>query len=127
MWLSINEKDNRPIYLQIISQIREQVGNGTLQPGAELPSVRELAQSLGINLHTVRSAYLKLRDQGIIELRLGRKARIARLQAPLSRRDAEARLKQSLKELVTEAQLTGLSRERLHRLIDQQMDTKKEE
>jgi len=127
MWLSINEKDNRPIYLQIINQVKEQVGNGTLKPGAELPSVRELAQSLGINLHTVRSAYLKLRDQGIIELRLGRKARIAHLPAPLNRRDAETRLKQSIKELVTEAQLTGLSRERLHRLIDQQMDVKKEE
>ena len=127
MWLSINEKDNRPIYLQIINQIREQVANGTLKPGAQLPSVRELAESLGINLHTVRSAYLKLRDQGIIELRLGRKARIARLKAPLNRRDAEAQLDQKIKELVTEAQLAGLSREALHRLIDQQMDTKKEE
>jgi GntR family transcriptional regulator len=127
MWLSINEKDSRPIYLQIISQIREQVGNGTLKPGTELPSVRELAQSLGINLHTVRSAYLKLRDQGIIVLRLGRKARIAHLPAPLNRRDAEAQLSQKIKELVTEAQLTGFSRERLHRLIDQQMDIKEEE
>ena len=127
MWLSINEKDSRPIYLQIINQIREQVGNGTLKPGAELPSVRELAQSLGINLHTVRGAYLKLRDQGIIELRLGRKARIARLPAPLNRRDAEVQLSQKIKELVTEAQLTGFSRERLHRLIDQQMDIKEEE
>jgi GntR family transcriptional regulator len=124
MWLSINEKDSRPIYLQIINQVKEQVGNGALKPGSELPSVRELAQSLGINLHTVRSAYLKLRDQGIIELRLGRKARIAHLQTPLSSRDAAARLRQSIKELVTEAQLAGLSRESLHRLIDQQMDAK---
>ena len=122
MWLSINEKDSRPIYVQIINQVKEQVGNGTLKPGDELPSVRELAQSLGINLHTVRGAYLKLRDQGIIDLRLGRKARIARLQTPLDNREAQTRLRQSIKELVTEAQLTGLSRERLHQLIDQQME-----
>jgi GntR family transcriptional regulator len=127
MWLSINEKDSRPIYMQIINQVREQVGSGALNPGDELPSVRELAQSMGINLHTVRGAYLKLRDQGIIELRLGRKARIAHLQAPLKSKDAEARLAQNIKELVTEAQLAGLSRERLHQLIDRQMDTKKEE
>jgi|WetSurMetagenome_2_1015567.scaffolds.fasta_scaffold1362294_1 GntR family transcriptional regulator len=127
MWLSINEKDNRPIYLQIINQIKEQVGNGALKPGDELPSVRELAQTLGINLHTVRGAYLKLRDQGIIELRLGRKARVAHLQAPLSYKDAEARLHRNIKELVTEAQLAGLSRERLHQLIDRQIDSKKEE
>jgi GntR family transcriptional regulator len=127
MWLSINEKDNRPIYLQIINQIKEQVGNGTLKPGAELPSVRELAQSLGINLHTVRSAYLKLRDQGIIDLRLGRKARVAHQPSPLNIRDAAARLDQKIKELVTEAQLMGLSHDDLHRLIDQQLNRKKEE
>lgn len=77
MLLSINEKDSRPIYLQIIGQVKEQVSSGSLHPGDELPSVRELADSLGINMHTVRNAYLKLRDQGIINLRLGRKARIA--------------------------------------------------
>ena len=52
MLLSINEKDSRPIYLQIIGQIKEQVSNGTLKSGDELPSVRELANSLGINMHT---------------------------------------------------------------------------
>jgi len=65
MFLSINQHDNRPLYLQIIIQIKEQVGNGTLKPGDELPSVREVADSLGINLHTVRSAYLKLRDRAL--------------------------------------------------------------
>ena len=78
MLLTINEKDIRPIYIQLMGQIKEQVSNGTLGPGDELPSVRELANSLGINMHTARNAYLKLRDQGIINLRLGRKARIAR-------------------------------------------------
>ncbi len=66
MLLTIDENDNRPIYLQIMAQIREQVGNGTLKAGDELPSVREVADSLNINMHTVRSAYLKLRDQGVI-------------------------------------------------------------
>ena len=61
MWLSINEDDARPLYLQIVEQIRGQVAGGGLKEGDELPSVRELADSLGINMHTVRSAYLKLR------------------------------------------------------------------
>ncbi len=77
MFISINENDNRPIYVQIINQIKEQVRSGSLQPGDELPSVREAADSLRINMHTVRSAYLKLRDQGIIKLHLGRRAIIA--------------------------------------------------
>jgi len=126
MWLSINEKDSRPIYLQIINQVKEQVGNGTLKAGDELPSIRELAESLGINLHTVRSAYLKLRDQGIITLRLGRRAKIAHLNNPVTNRDAEVQIEQKIKELITDANLMGLSPEKLHELIDKQMGKKKE-
>jgi GntR family transcriptional regulator len=60
MLIVIDEKDSQPIYQQIVSQVREQVRSGILNPGAELPSVRELADNLNINMHTVRSAYLKL-------------------------------------------------------------------
>jgi GntR family transcriptional regulator len=125
--LSINENDNRPIYLQIITQIKEQVGNGTLQPGEELPSIREVADSLGINMHTVRSAYLKLRDQGIINLRLGRRARIARRRPPAHNVDSEADLKIRLKELTTDALLMGLSLDDFRNLINQQLDQLKED
>jgi GntR family transcriptional regulator len=121
MWLSIDEKDNRPLYLQIISQIREQVSNGVLKPGDELPSIRELADNLGINLHTVRSAYLKLRDQGIINLRLGRRARIARLQEYPDNADTKAKLEQRIKELITDAQLMGLSPENIRDLVNRQI------
>lgn len=121
MWLSIDEKDNRPLYVQIISQIREQVSSGVLKPGDELPSIRELADNLGINLHTVRSAYLKLRDQGIIDLRLGRRARIARLQERPDNTDAKAKLEQRIKELITDAQLMGLSPKNIRDLVNRQI------
>ena len=125
MLISINEKDNRPIYLQIISQIKEQVSKGTVQPGDELPSVRELADSLGINMHTVRSAYLKLRDQGIINLRLGRRARIVHLQPASINTESTEDLKLRIKELITDALLAGLSPDDLHALIDQQLNKEK--
>jgi len=121
MWLSIDNKDNRPIYLQIIGQIKEQVGKGTLQPGDELPSVREVAESLGINLHTVRSAYLKLRDQGIINLRLGRKATIARRQTEVRNMYSEEELVLKLKELITDALLMGISADEFRELTNQQL------
>ncbi len=121
MLLSINENGNHPIYLQIISQIKEQVGKGILQPGDELPSVREVADSLGINMHTVRNAYLKLRDQGIINLRLGRRARIVWRQPPVHTTDSEAELKVRLKELITDAFLMGLSLDDFHDLVNQQL------
>jgi GntR family transcriptional regulator len=125
MWISINEKDSRPIYLQIINQIKEQVSKGTLKPEDELPSVRELAEGLGINMHTVRSAYLKLREQGIINLRLGRRARVAPLQPALAGISITEDLKIRIKELVTDALLIGLSPDDLHALIDKRIEESK--
>ncbi len=118
MWLTINEADSRPIYLQIISQIRDQVRSGRLKPGDELPSVRELADSLGINMHTVRSAYLKLRDQGIINLRLGRRATIAKSHPPVKNEEAEADLQLRLEEWLTDALLLGLTSAQIKQLIE---------
>jgi GntR family transcriptional regulator len=121
MFLSINENDNRPIYVQIINQIKEQVRSGSLQPGDELPSVREAADSLRINMHTVRSAYLKLSDQGIIKLHLGRRAKIA---PHLSQRhpNLENDINVRLKELITDALLTGIPLDELRKIINHQLD-----
>ncbi len=127
MLLTIDENDNRPIYLQIISQIREQVGNGTLKPGDELPSVRDVADSLNINMHTVRSAYLKLREQGIISMHLGRRAKIAAIQLQSDTTNAEADIKARLKELMTDAILQGINPGELAILVNQLLEQLKEE
>ncbi|MBN1366641.1 MAG: GntR family transcriptional regulator [Dehalococcoidales bacterium] len=127
MLLTVNENDSRPIYLQIISQIREQVSNGMLQPGDELPSVRETADSLGINMHTVRSAYLKLSEQGIITLRLGRRAKIARRHLPVRNADLAADIELRLKELFADATLAGISKDDLRKLVNQKLAQLKRE
>ena len=122
MWLSIDEKDTRPLYLQIMGQIKEQVSNGTLSPGEELPSVRELASSLGINLHTVRSAYLKLRDQGIITLRLGRRARVASISPDVSTEKMEADILAPIREIIADALLKGITPERFREIVGEQLE-----
>jgi GntR family transcriptional regulator len=122
MWLTINEADSRPLYLQIIAQVREQVRSGKLQSGDELPSVRELAVSLGINMHTVRSAYLKLRDQGIINLRLGRRATIAKARQPVQNAEAEAELQLQLDEWMTDAFLLGLSPDNIKKMVEKRLE-----
>jgi GntR family transcriptional regulator len=126
MWLSIDEQDSRPIYLQIINQVKEQVRSGALKTGDELPSVRELADSLSINMHTVRAAYLKLRDQGIINLHLGRRATIAKLPQPLESTGIDSDLESRLEEIITDASLKGLSRDAIHQMVDRLLENKKE-
>jgi GntR family transcriptional regulator len=119
MLVSIDETDSRPIYLQLVGQIKEQVMSGALSPGDELPSVRELSTNLGVNLHTVHRAYQKLRDEGVIQLRLGRRAKVAALRkTPAGREEVASRLNVRLNELITEAFHLGLSVDDFKHLVD---------
>jgi GntR family transcriptional regulator len=122
--IAVNEEDPRPIYRQIASQVKEQVRIGDLRPGDELPSVRELAASLAVNLHTVHRAYRELREQGIVTLRLGRRARVAPVRrTPPSRKAVESRLGGRLRELVAEAYHLGLSGTDFRSLVEDVLDT----
>lgn len=122
--LSLDNDDSRPIYLQLAVQVKEQIRQRALLPGDELPSVRELASELGINLHTVHKAYQTLRDDGVILLRLGRVPRVAPLRrAPADRREVEARISVRLGELITEAFHLGLSQKDFRSLVDDLLQT----
>lgn len=127
MWISIDNRSGRPIYLQIILQIKDQLRKGELKTGDELPSVRELADNLGINMHTVRGAYLRLADQGILNLRLGRRATIAKINQPTNKTGIEAETAGRFEEITTDALLMGLSAGDVKKLLEKQIrDLEKE-
>lgn len=69
MILSIDQRSDEPLYLQIRDQVIEAIARGELVPGQALPSVRSLASDLGLNLHTVNKAYSVLRDEGYVLMR----------------------------------------------------------
>ncbi len=122
MLLHFDERDPRPIYAQLVAQVKEQIRKRALQPGDDLPSIRELASALGINLHTAHRAYQVLRDEGVITLRLGRRPRVAALrQRPASRQEVQQRLAGRLNELITEAFHLGLSERDLRSLVDERL------
>lgn len=128
MLLSINDQDPRPVYVQIVNQIKEQIHRGELKSGDELPSIRELASSLGINMHTVRHAYNILRDQKLVVFRLGQQAKIARLRSkPASSEEVASFIEKRLQELLTEAFLLGLSPDDFRSLVDEQIRKQKEQ
>jgi len=117
--LRVDEKDPRPIYVQLAAQVKEQVRNGSLRPGDELPSVRDVARALGINMHTAHHAYRVLRDENVIVLRLGRRPRVSALrEQPAGPAEVQQRLAARLDELVTEAFHLGLSRREFRSLVD---------
>jgi len=118
MLVSINENDPQPIYLQIVRQIKEQVLVGELNPGDELPSVRELGDALGISLHTARSAYQTLSEAGLLRIRLGKRARIVHPTTAQAADGASAEMIENVRDLVVDAMLNGMTSQRIHQVVD---------
>jgi len=78
-----------PIYRQLVEQVRRLIAGGQLPPGAELPSVRELAQQHAVNPMTVSKAYALLEAEGLLERNRGKPMTVAagrRGMAPLAQR-----------------------------------------
>ena len=127
MLIAIDINDPRPVYLQIAAAIKEQIQQGMLQPGDELPSVRDLARDLDINLHTARHAYQLLREQGVVLLRLGSRARIAPLRAvPADRAEIEKKVAPRLRELVTDAFHLGITPKQIRQLVNEAIEQNEE-
>lgn len=125
MLISINENDDRPVYLQIAVRIKEQIMRGELKPGDYLPSVRDLAESLGINMHTVRHAYNVLREQKIVVMRLGQGTKVARLPGVRAgSREINESIGRRLDELITEACLLGMRPEDFRSLVEDKLKQK---
>ena len=70
--ITISQADPRPMYLQIIEQVRRRVAVGDWKPGHELPSIRALAVSTRVSVITIKRAYLELEHEGVITTRQGR-------------------------------------------------------
>ncbi len=126
MLISLKDDDPRPIYMQIVSDIKEQIRAGRVVPGEELPSVRELADTLGINLHTVHKAYQTLREQGVIHLRLGRRAMVAEVRTGPAKRAEREALAARVDDLITEAYHLGMSRGQFQELVERLLEASEE-
>ena len=62
----ISQSDGRPMYLQIMEQVKQRVAVGDWAPGYEIPSIRQLAMSLRVSVITIKRAYLELEREGVI-------------------------------------------------------------
>lgn len=111
MILSVDTASDEPLFVQVAAAVRAEAASGALKPGDKLPSAREVAQSLGINLHTVLRAYADLRDEGLVDMRRGRGAVLTNASAPL------VELHDDIKRLVARAKSFGLSSATLASLV----------
>ena len=72
MLIRLNFKSGKPVYLQVVDQVKAAAASGALRAGEPLPSIRPLAEQLRINRNTVAKAYAELEGQGVIETIAGR-------------------------------------------------------
>ena len=72
MLIQLNFKSGKPVYLQVVDQVKAAAASGALRTGEPLPSIRPLAEQLRINRNTVAKAYAELEGQGVIETLPGR-------------------------------------------------------
>jgi len=82
MKIILDMRSDIPIYIQIVEQVRQQVVDGGLKPGDQLPTVRALASDLRINFNTVSRAYRLLDEAGVISTQQGRGTYILEMPPP---------------------------------------------
>jgi DNA-binding transcriptional regulator YhcF (GntR family) len=113
MLIRLDPQSTDPLYRQIGAQVRAAVAKGKLVVGDRLPPARELADALGVNMHTVLRAYAELRDAGLVEMRRRRGVVV------VGGGDGRARLLTLAADLTREARRQGLGRRELVRMIDE--------
>ncbi|MEU2649404.1 GntR family transcriptional regulator [Streptomyces albidoflavus] len=113
MLLHIDPGSSVPLGDQVAAAARAAIASGGFAAGDRLPAARTLADSLGVNVHTVLRGYQQLRDEGLIELRRGRGAVVTRTDTVSSR----AALLPHARTLVAEARSLGLDEKEILALV----------
>lgn len=117
----ISQSDKRPIYLQIIEQIKRRIAVGDWTEGQPIPSIRQLAVDIQVSVITVKRAYLELEREGVIVTQQGRGSRVASTPG-LGIRLHQEELQQHLKEAIRISALLGIEPKELESRLREASD-----
>ncbi|WP_026883041.1 GntR family transcriptional regulator [Clostridium akagii] len=118
MFVKIDFSSEIPIYTQLKQQIIEGIADGSLNEGESLPSVRQMAEDIGINLHTVNKAYALLRDDNfiIMDRRVGA---VINSKHNMKLEDYDDKFVEDIKPIIAEAFCRGMKEEEITRKIQE--------
>ena len=116
MFIEIDFNSDEAIYMQLRNQIILGIATSQFQEGDMLPSVRQLAENIGINMHTVNKAYTVLKQEGYVKVDRRKGAVIA---LDIDRIRALDEVRRELQVTLAKASCKNISREEVHALIDE--------
>ncbi|HBF2788182.1 TPA: GntR family transcriptional regulator [Clostridioides difficile] len=110
MVLNLDFNSNKSIYVQIKEEITKAIASGELKINESLPSVRSMAENIGVNLHTVNKSYNELKEEGFLNIDRRKGAIVAQLPMKIDNTTRQKN-KLDLELLVAKSYLSGISKE----------------
>jgi DNA-binding transcriptional regulator YhcF (GntR family) len=123
MQFQLNFKSGKPVYLQMVDQVKAAAASGALRTGEPLPSIRPLAEMLRVNRNTVAKAYAELESQGVIETMAGKGCFVRANDTPYKKTVRLELLTQAVDEAVVQAHHLQVDRTELVSLVEARFDT----
>lgn len=124
MYIEIDFNSDEAIYVQLKNQIIMGIAMDMIREGDTLPSVRQLAETVGVNMHTVNKAYSFLKQEGFIRLDRRKGAVIA---IDVDRAQSLEKMRGQLRVMLARGYLKNISREDVHALVDEIFDEYRKE
>lgn len=117
MEIVISSNVDKPIYEQIVSQIKGQIMDGHLRPGEAIPSMRTLAKSIHVSVLTVQKAYEQLQKDGFIEMTIGRGSFVSAHNKDFILEEKRRQVESYLQLAANTARESGIALEDLQKLL----------
>ena len=119
MFVTVDERDARPLYQQLVDEIKTLIARGELGEGTLLPPVRQVASDLGVNLNTVAFAYRRLQKEGLIRVKHGSGAVVISQKL---KDKPDDRLRAQLRTALTQLILAGLKHTEIKAIINEELE-----
>ena len=122
MRFQLNFKSGKPVYLQLVDQVKAAAASGAVRTGEPLPSIRPLAEELRVNRNTIAKAYAELESQGVIETIPGKGCFLKENHSPFTKRVRDKLLVKEVDEAVVTAHHLQVDRDAFLALVKERLD-----
>src|SRR5438477_2719289 len=122
MLFQIDFKAGKPVYLQLVDQVRYAAASGMLRPGELLPGIRPLAEELRVNRNTIAKAYAELEGQGVVETLPGKGCFLKANHSPFTKTVRDKLLLKEIDEAVVMAHHLQIDRETFLEMVKERLE-----